>query len=85
MENDSMDDSCVWIATATNSSNIQPVLRKEFGDTWRSRRSAEDVEWSKRMVSESAQGWRRGDVLTEEQIGDVWYYNSKAEYHTDPL
>ncbi|MBO9433558.1 hypothetical protein J7394_05045 [Ruegeria sp. R13_0] len=80
-----MDDRCVWIATTMNGINIESVLRKEFGDRWKARRSAEDVEWSNRMVDEAAQTWRRGDVLTAEQVGVVWFYNSKAEYHTDPF
>ncbi len=85
MESQGMDDPCVWIATTMNGSNIKPVLRKEFGDRWKARRSAEDIEWSNRMVNEAAQAWRRGSVLTAEQVGDVWFYNSKAEYHIDPF
>ncbi len=84
MESRGMDDPCVWITTTMNGINIQSVLRKEFGDRWKARRSAEDVEWSG-MLRASAQGWKRGETLTEEQIGDVWFYNSKAEYHTDPF
>ncbi len=85
MESQGMDDPCVWIATTMNGGNIQSVLRKEFGDRWKARRSAEDIEWSNRMVNEAAQAWRRGSVLTAEQVGDVWFYNSKAAYHTDPF
>ncbi len=83
MERVETENACVWIATTMNGTNTQAVIRKEFGDRWRSRRSTEDVEWSKRMVSESARGWRRGDVLTKEQVGDVWFFNTKTEYHTD--
>jgi len=78
-------DPCVWIATTMNDINIKPVLRKEFGDRWKARRSAEDIEWSNRMVQESGRGWKRGEPLTKEQVGDVWFYNSKAEYHIDPF
>ncbi|NOD33991.1 MULTISPECIES: imm11 family protein [unclassified Ruegeria] len=64
---------------------IQSILRKEFGLSWREKRSADHVEWSKRMVQESALGWKRGDILTKEQVGEVWYFNSKAEYYTAPF
>ncbi len=84
--NDDQSTPCIWVSTTVNNINaIQSVIRKEFTSKWRERRSAEDVEWSKRMVVESGDGWKRGEILTREQVGDIWYYDSKAEYYTAPF
>ncbi len=81
-----MDDPCVWIATTvSNIDVIQGVSRREYTDTWRDRQTAEDVEWSKEVLSQASRAWKRGDTLTDEQVGDVWHYNSKAEYYTAPF
>ncbi len=84
--NDDQSTPCIWVSTTVNNINaIQSVIRKEFTPQWRDRRSAEDVEWSKRMVVESGDGWKRSEILTGEQVGDIWYYDSKAEYYTAPF
>jgi hypothetical protein len=79
-------EPCVWIATTVNNYDvIQGVLRREFTPQWRDKQTPEHVDWSKKMVQESDLGWKRGEVLTKEQVGDVWYFDSKAEYHTEPF
>ena len=79
-------EPCVWIATTVNNINvIQGVSRREYTDTWLNRQTAEDVEWSKEVLSQASRAWKCGDILTVEQVGDVWHYNSKAEYNTDPF
>ncbi len=86
MASEDSNAQCVWIATTVNNINvISAVIRKEYTPQWRERQSPEDVEWSKRMVQESDLGWKRGELLTKEQIGSLWYYNSKAEYYTAPF
>lgn len=79
-------EPCVWIATTVNNFDvIRGVLRREFTPQWRDKQTPERVDWSKKMVQESDLGWKRGEVLTKEQVGDVWYFDSKAEYHTEPF
>ncbi len=86
MASEDSNAPCVWIATTVNNINvIEAVIRKEFTPQWRERQSSEDVEWSKRMSREADLGWKRGELLTKEQIGSLWYYNSKAEYYTAPF
>ncbi|WP_282118946.1 imm11 family protein [Ruegeria atlantica] len=86
MANDVNGDLCVWISTTVNNINaIQAAGRKEFGDTWRAKHSPEQVEWSKRMVQESSLGWKHGKILTKEQVGDIWYYNTHPEYVPPPF
>ncbi|MES0824397.1 hypothetical protein [Ruegeria sp. SCP11] len=85
MVNDVDGDLCAWISTTVNNINaIQAVLRKEYSD-WRLRQTPEVVEWSKRMVSESDLGWKRGEILTNEQVGDLWYFNTHPEYSPPPF
>ncbi|MEM9422921.1 MAG: hypothetical protein AAF986_10550 [Pseudomonadota bacterium] len=76
----------VWIATTLNDINsVEVVLRKEFGQKWRSQQTNERVEWSKRMVRESDLGWKRGEILTTEQVGKIWYYNNTFGYCPPPF
>ncbi|WP_170504532.1 imm11 family protein [Ruegeria arenilitoris] len=86
MASEANSDPCVWISTTVNNINeVQGTIRREFGKTWRAEHSPEDVEWSKRMVRESDLGWKRGDILTKEQVGDVWYFNTHPEYTEPPF
>ncbi|SDX63798.1 hypothetical protein SAMN05444358_10851 [Ruegeria halocynthiae] len=86
MANDDSDAPCVWIATTVNNINvIQGVSRREYTDNWRARQPAERVEWSKSVLRQASQAWKSGEILTAEQVGDVWHYNSKAEYYTAPF
>lgn len=79
MASDASTEPCVWISTTVNSINdIQADLRKEFGDDWARGRPSEDREWASRMIDESG-GWKRGEILTKEQIGDLWYFNAHPE------
>jgi hypothetical protein len=36
------------------------------------------------MVDESG-GWKRGEILTKEQVGDLWYFNAHPEYTPPPF
>ncbi|MEO1108887.1 MAG: DUF1629 domain-containing protein [Pseudomonadota bacterium] len=79
-------DQCVWIATTTNNINkVQPVVRREFVDipTW----ELPEAELSKYKPLFDAvyNDWKRGDILTPEMVGEIWYYNSKADYYTAPF
>jgi len=86
MANDESSEPCAWISTTVNNINaVQAASRREFGKTWRAQHSPEEVEWSKRMVQESSRGWKRGDILTKEQVGDVWYFNTHPEYTEPPF
>lgn len=85
MREESSEDG-VWISTTVNNINvIQGVSRREYTDNWRARQPAERVEWSKSVLRQASQAWRRGEILTDEQVGDVWHYNSKPEYDTAPF
>ena len=86
MTSEDSNAQCVWIATTVNNINvIEGVSRREYKDNWRNKQSAEDVESSKSILRQASQSWKRGDLLTKEQVGSVYHYNSKAEYYTAPF
>ncbi len=86
MASEDSNAQCVWIATTVNNINvIEGVSRREYTDNWRNKQSAEDVEWSKSILRQASQSWKRGDLLAKEQVGSVYHYNSKAEYYTAPF
>ncbi len=86
MTNEAGSDPCVWVCTTLNdSSAIDAIIRKEFTRLWREQQTAERVEWSKRMLKESELGCKRGNLLTSEQVGDVWYFNTRPEFNSAPF
>ena len=82
---DPSPDPCVWVCTTLNDIHkIISIKRKEYG-SWRLQQTPELAEWTDRMLQESARGWKRGEVLTQEHVGDMWYFEPHPDYVLPPF
>lgn len=78
-ENDpSGRDSHVWISTTwNNKSGVTPMTRREYERHWRAGQPKEIGEKYSELLQRTYAKVPKGEVLTEEEIGDVWYYGSQ--------
>ncbi|WP_171123930.1 MULTISPECIES: imm11 family protein [unclassified Ruegeria] len=79
MENDLPErESHVWISTTwNNKSGVTPMTRREYERHWRAGQPKEIGEKYSELLQRTYDKVPKGEVLTAEEIGDVWYYGSQ--------
>ncbi|WP_171212076.1 imm11 family protein [Ruegeria sp. HKCCA5426] len=69
--------SHVWISTTWNNGNaIKGVIRKEFQNYWLAGQQPEVAEKYQTLLKQAFSKIKKGEPLTEEEVGETWYYGT---------